>query len=149
MPNHGGRKTIVVFHDSKHCRPNCQYWTGLTHRDKRIRAILLHVIKKSSAAQLSEQPLFATNPEAALPLLSMIGEAQLSIEDLLGQLSRQFIEQMLVLSAKSVAGAKHPGRHGSDIRWHGAQSKQRAHQSASENLRRRRFSASALAWIST
>lgn len=43
----------------------------------------LHVASRFSVDQLSEQPLFATNPEAALPLLSMIGQAQLSIEDLL------------------------------------------------------------------
>lgn len=69
----------------------------------------------------NQQPLFAANPEAVLPLLSMIGQAQLSIEDLLGQLSRQFIEQMLILSAQSVAGAQHKGRHTGDIRWHGTQ----------------------------
>ena len=51
----------------------------------------------------------------------MIGQAQLSIEDLLGQLSRQFIEQLLVLSSQSVAGAKHPGRHAGNVRWHGTQ----------------------------
>ena len=82
----------------------------------------LRVINKSRIAGLSEQPLFAANPEAALPLLSMIGQAQLSIEDLLGQLSGQFIEQLLVLSAQSVAGTKHPGRHAGDVRWHGSQS---------------------------
>ena len=27
-----------------------------------------------------------------------------------------------MLSAQSVAGAKHPGRHASDVRWHGSQS---------------------------
>jgi transposase-like protein len=51
----------------------------------------------------------------------MIEQAQLSIDDLLGQLSRQFIEQMLVLSAKSVAGAQHKGRHTGEVRWHGSQ----------------------------
>ena len=81
----------------------------------------LRLATKSSVAQLSEQPLFATNPEAALPLLSMIGQAQLSIDDLLGQLSRSFLEQLLVLSAQSVAGAKHPGRQTGEVRWHGAQ----------------------------
>ena len=81
----------------------------------------LRVISKSEFANLSEQPLFATHPEAALPLLSMIGQAQLSIEDLLGTISRQFIEQLLVLSAQTVAGVKHPGRQTGDIRWHGAQ----------------------------
>ena len=81
----------------------------------------LRVSSKFNVTQLSEQPLFATNPEAALPMLSMIGQAQLSIDDLLGQISRQFIEQLLVLSAQTVAGAKHPGRQSGDIRWHGAQ----------------------------
>lgn len=70
----------------------------------------LHVASKYNVDQLSEQLLFAANPEAVLPLLSMIGQAQLSIDDLLGQLSRQFIEQMLILSAQTVAGAKHPPR---------------------------------------
>jgi putative transposase len=81
----------------------------------------LHVASKFNVDQLNEQPLFATNPEAALPLLSMLGQAQLSIDDLLGQLSRQFIEQLLVLSAQSVAGVQHKGRHTGDARWHGGQ----------------------------
>ncbi len=81
----------------------------------------LRVASKFNVDQLSEQPLFAANPESALPLLSMIGQAQLSIEDLLGHLSRQFIEQLLVLSAQSVAGAQHKGRHTGDVRWHGSQ----------------------------
>lgn len=82
----------------------------------------LHVASKFNVDQLREQPLFSTNPEAALPLLSMIGQAQLSIDDLLGQLSRQFIEHMLVLSAQSVAGVQHKGRHTGEVRWHGSQS---------------------------
>ncbi len=80
-----------------------------------------HVANKSDITRLNAQPLLAANPEAALPLLSMIGQAQLSIDDLLGQLSRQFIEQLLVLSAQTVAGLKHPGRQAGQVRWHGAQ----------------------------
>ena len=72
-------------------------------------------------ARLDAQPLLIANPQAALPMLQMIGHAQLSIDDLLGQLSRQFIEQLLVLSAQSVAGTRHPGRHAGDVRWHGRQ----------------------------
>ena len=82
----------------------------------------LRVAKKFNVAHLGEQPLFSTNPEAALPLLSMIGQAQLSIDDLLSQLSRQFIEHMLVLSAQSVASVQHKGRHTGEVRWHGSQS---------------------------
>ena len=70
---------------------------------------------------LAMQPLFTAHPESMLPLLSMIGQAQLSIEDILGHYSRQFIEQMLLMSAQSVAGAKHPGRQTREVRWHGSQ----------------------------
>ena len=81
----------------------------------------LHVASKFNVDQLNGQPLFATNPETVLPLLSMIGQAQLSIDDLLGQISRSFLEQMLVLSAQSVAGTQHKGRHTGEVRWHGSQ----------------------------
>ena len=78
----------------------------------------LHVASKFNVDQLNGQPLFATNPETVLPLLCMIGQAQLSIDDLLGQISRSFLEQMLVLSAQSVAGTQHKGRHTGEVRWH-------------------------------
>ena len=35
--------------------------------------------------------------------MSMIGQAQFSSEDLLGKLSRQFVEQLLMMAAESVA----------------------------------------------
>ena len=82
----------------------------------------LQIVSKMNRAALETQPLLTANPQAALPLLAMIGQAQLSIEDLLGRASRQFIEQMLLMAAESVAGAKHPGRHAGDVRWHGRQS---------------------------
>jgi len=79
-----------------------------------------HIVNKNWAA-LQEQPLLMANPQAALPLLSMIGQAQFSIEDLLGKLSRQFVEQLLMMAAVSVAGPKHPGCSTGDLRWHGRQ----------------------------
>jgi len=80
----------------------------------------LQVVNKHWAS-LEAQPLLQANPQAALPLLSMIGQAQLSIEDMLGRLSRQFVEQLLVMSAESVAGPKHPGRSAGEVRWYGRQ----------------------------
>ena len=80
----------------------------------------LHVVKQGRKT-LASQPLLMAHPQAVLPLLSMIGQAKLSIEDLLGQLSRQFVEQLLVMAAESVAGPKHPGRSAGPVRWHGSQ----------------------------
>jgi transposase-like protein len=78
------------------------------------------IVNKNSAT-LEALPLLMANPQAALPLLSMIGQAQFSIEDLLGKLSRQFVEQLLMMAAVSVAGPKHPGRATGEVRWHGRQ----------------------------
>ena len=80
------------------------------------------IVSKAQAAQ--DVLPFVSQPEHALPLLGMLAQAQLSIEDLLGQISKGFIEQLLVLSASQVAGAKHPGRHVGDVRWHGTQAGQ-------------------------
>lgn len=78
----------------------------------------------SKAQALQDVLPFVSQPEHALPLLGMLAQAQLSIEDLLGQISKGFIEKLLVLSASQVAGSKHPGRHEGDIRWHGSQAGQ-------------------------
>ena len=78
------------------------------------------ILNKRSAS-LAAQPLLKANRQAALPLLSMINQAHLSIEDLLGRVSRQFVEQLLKMSAESVAGPKHPGRAKGQVRWHGHQ----------------------------
>ena len=80
----------------------------------------LQVLNKNRAL-LDASSLLQANPQAALPLLSMIGQAQLSIEDLLGRMSRQFVEQLLMMAAESVAGPKHPGRAAGEVRWHGRQ----------------------------
>ncbi|OGA95178.1 MAG: hypothetical protein A3G27_08835 [Betaproteobacteria bacterium RIFCSPLOWO2_12_FULL_66_14] len=87
---------------------------------RKAQLLKLQVVNKSLAA-LDAQPLLMANPQAALPLLSMIGQAQLSIEDLLGRMSRQFVEQLLIMAAQSVAGPKHPGRSAGEVRWHGSQ----------------------------
>jgi len=91
--------------------------SSTTMKQSKAKATVLN--KKH--ARLDAQPLLIANPQAALPMLEMIGQAQLSIDDLLGQLSRQFIEQLLVLSAETVAGAQHPGRQAGEVRWHGRQ----------------------------
>ena len=61
----------------------------------------------ASKAQASQEVLsFVSQPEHALTLLGMLTQAQLSIKDLLGQISKCFIEQLLVLSAQQVGGTK-------------------------------------------
>jgi putative transposase len=88
---------------------------------RKVQSPKLQIVSKVHRAALETQPLLTANPQSALPLLAMVGQAQLSIEDMLGRMSKQFIEQLLMMAAESVAGPKHPGRHAGEVRWHGQQ----------------------------
>ena len=88
---------------------------------RKVQSPKLQIVSKLNRAALETQPLLTANPQSALPLLAMVGQAQLSIEDMLGRMSKQFIEQLLMMAAESVAGPKHPGRHAGEVRWHGQQ----------------------------
>ena len=58
---------------------------------------------------------------ALVPLVSLIEETELAVDDLIATAGRATIEAVLTLSAKQVAGGKHPGRESGSIRWHGRQ----------------------------
>ena len=64
---------------------------------------------------------FAGQEHALLPLLELVQDAKASIDDLMSDAARAFVEQLLVISAREVAGARHAGRHTGGIRWHGTQ----------------------------
>ncbi len=64
---------------------------------------------------------FVGQDQALLPLLELVQNAKASIDELMSDAARGFVEQLLVLSAQEVAGSKHPGRHAGEVRWHGTQ----------------------------
>lgn len=64
---------------------------------------------------------FADQEHVLLPLLELVQDARASIDDLMNDAARTFVERLLVCSAQEVAGAKHPGKHSGAIRWHGTQ----------------------------
>jgi len=66
----------------------------------------------------------AQNGQLLLPLVELIEASRLALDELIDVLGRASIEAVLQLSAAGVAGEKHQGRKGGDIRWHGAQSGQ-------------------------
>ncbi len=63
----------------------------------------------------------AGNGRALLPMLRLLDKAQASIDELMNEAARGLIEQLLVLSAQQLAGAKLRGRAGGDVLWHGTQ----------------------------
>src|SRR5262245_4455697 len=64
---------------------------------------------------------FADQEQVLLPILELVEDARASIDELMNGAARGFVEQLLVLSAQAVAGAKHPGRRMGEVLWHGSQ----------------------------
>lgn len=64
---------------------------------------------------------FAGQGQVLLPLLELVQDARASIDELMNDAARTFVEQLLVCSAQEIAGTKHPGKRTLDIRWHGTQ----------------------------
>ena len=61
------------------------------------------------------------NGQFLLPLVELISEARLAVDDVIHELGRKTIETILELSAQEVAGARAPGKARGEVRWHGSQ----------------------------
>ena len=60
--------------------------------------------------------------QALLPMLELIEQAEMAVDELIDVAGRATIEAVLTLSAQELAGPKHPGkRAGGAIGWHGQQ----------------------------
>lgn len=65
--------------------------------------------------------MFAGQGQLVLPILSLVTEAQVHIDDALGEVNRGILEALLRVSAMERAGAKTPGRTSGEVRWYGSQ----------------------------
>ena len=61
----------------------------------------------------------AKNGQVLLPMVELIEQSKLAVDELIDVLGRAQIEAVLRLSAERMAGAPHPGRKGGEIGWHG------------------------------
>ena len=59
--------------------------------------------------------------QALLPMLELIEQAEMAVDELIDVAGRATIEAVLTLSAQEIAGPKHPGKPAGAIRWHGRQ----------------------------
>lgn len=64
---------------------------------------------------------FAEQGQILLPMLELVQDARASIDELMSEAAKSFVEQLLVLSAQEVAGGKQQGKEHGEIRWHGSQ----------------------------
>jgi len=79
----------------------------------------LKVVHRNDRAQIKR--VLAGSSQALLPMLELLEGAQASIDELMHDTAVALVEQLLVLSAQELAGAKQRGRDGGEVLWHGAQ----------------------------
>ena len=77
------------------------------------------VASKSESGRLRE--FLAANGATLLPMVELIEEGKLAVEELVGRLGKAALEAVLLISAEQMAGPPHPGRPGGAIRRHGQQ----------------------------
>ena len=63
----------------------------------------------------------AKNGQLLLPMVELISSAQLAVEEFMEVLGRAALEAVLELSAQQVAGPRHQGKAGGEVRRHGTQ----------------------------
>jgi transposase-like protein len=78
------------------------------------------VVSPKDSRPLSE--FLAKEGQFLLPMLDLITQAEMAVDELIDMAGRATIEAVLTLSAQELAGAKHPGRRGDgEVGWHGRQ----------------------------
>jgi len=76
-----------------------------------------HIIEKENTEDLGK--FLAKNGQALLPMVELIEQSKMAVDELIDVLGRAQIEAVLRLSAEGVAGPPHPGKKGGAIGWHG------------------------------
>ncbi len=77
------------------------------------------VVTPADRRQLSE--FLIREGQFLLPMVKLIEQSELAIDQMIDVLGRASIEAVLELSAQERAGAKSPGKPSGDVRWHGRQ----------------------------
>ena len=78
-----------------------------------------HNLSKKASSDLAK--LLAANGQVILPMVELIEESRMAVDDLIETLGRATVEAVLRISAAGVAGENHQGRKGGDALRHGSQ----------------------------
>jgi putative transposase len=77
------------------------------------------IIEQADSAELTE--VLSKNGQFLLPMLKLIEEAKMAVDEAIDVTGRATIQALLLLSAQELAGEKHPGKAAGEVRWHGTQ----------------------------
>src|SRR5207245_11174188 len=76
-----------------------------------------HIVGKEETQELAK--FLAKNGQALLPMVELIEQSKLAVDELVDVLGRAQIEAVLRLSAQGIAGPPHAGKNGGAIGWDG------------------------------
>jgi putative transposase len=76
-----------------------------------------HIVGKESSEELGRS--LARNGQVLLPMVELIEQSKMAVDELIDVLGRAQIEAVLRLSAERIAGPPHPGKKGGTIGGHG------------------------------
>lgn len=76
-----------------------------------------HIVGKENTRELGK--FLVKHGQRLLPMVGLIEESKLAVDELIDVLGRAQIEAVLRLSAERIAGPPHPGKKGGAIGWHG------------------------------
>lgn len=76
-----------------------------------------HIMGKEGSEQLAKY--LAKNGQVLLPMVELIEQSKMAVDEMIDVLGRAQIEAVLRLSAEGMAGPPHPGKKGGAIGWHG------------------------------
>ena len=81
-----------------------------------------HIVTRAAreSAAVIEQ-FCQANGQILLPIVNLIQSASQVVEHVIHEIGHQMLEQILMLSAEQVAGARTPGKASGDVRYHGTQ----------------------------
>jgi putative transposase len=81
-----------------------------------------HIVSRDEkTASVSIEQFAKANGQLLLPLLELVSQARVAVDEVISSIGRKTIETILTLSAEHVAGEQTPGKISGDIRWHGSQ----------------------------
>jgi putative transposase len=82
---------------------------------------LYQVVSKQDSGKIAE--FFSRDGQFFLPLVDLIVQGEMAIDEMIDQVGRKAIEALLAMSAQQVAGPKQSGKFRPEgIGWHGSQS---------------------------
>ena len=77
------------------------------------------IAEKNDSRKLAE--FLAKDGQGLLPMVELLCQAEMAVDELIDVAGRATIEAVLTLSAQQVAGPKHPGKAAGAITWYGRQ----------------------------